>query len=123
MLVADSELEEVVVTGYGSQRSKEVTSAVVKIDEEELGKNPSLQSLHEGIQMTSAGLDKAFTSNGVAKYCETPGDLFDPETMNALMEYPDPSKEPGTVGQVIKTGFTLNKRVLRPAEVGVIKKP
>ena len=103
--------------------SDNLQRALESVDQEELGKNPSLQSLHEGIQMTSAGLDKAFASNGVVKYCETPGDLFDPETMNALMEYPDPSKEPGTVGQVIKTGFTLNKRVLRPAEVGVIKKP
>lgn len=103
--------------------SDNLQRALESVDQEELGKNQSLQSLHEGIQMTNDGLVKAFASNGVVKYCEQPGDVFDPETMNALMEYPDPSKEPGTVGQVIKTGFTLNKRVLRPAEVGVVKKP
>ncbi|MEK9782903.1 MAG: carboxypeptidase-like regulatory domain-containing protein, partial [Flavobacteriales bacterium] len=34
-LVADNELEEVVITGYGSQRQKEVTSAVVKVEAQE----------------------------------------------------------------------------------------
>ena len=31
-LIADQALEEVVVTGYGSQREREITSAVVKVD-------------------------------------------------------------------------------------------
>mmetsp|Transcript_303 Transcript_303/g.427 ORF Transcript_303/g.427 Transcript_303/m.427 type:complete len:257 (-) Transcript_303:216-986(-) len=97
--------------------------ALESVDESELETNQQLFSLYQGIQMTNDGLVKAFQSNGVTKYCEEPGDGFDPETMNALMEYPDESKEPGTVGQVIKSGFMLNNRVLRPAEVGVIKKP
>jgi len=39
-LVADNELEEVVVTGYGSQKEKEITSAVVKVTAEEFNKGP-----------------------------------------------------------------------------------
>ena len=39
-LVSDNELEEIVVTGYGSQREKEVTSAVTKITAEEFNKGP-----------------------------------------------------------------------------------
>lgn len=102
--------------------SDNLQRALQSVDESELEKNQALSSLHEGIKMTNDGLTKAFQSNGVTKYCEEPGDTFDPETMNALMEYPDPSKEAGTVGQVIKVGFMLNERVLRPAEVGVVKK-
>jgi molecular chaperone GrpE len=97
--------------------------ALESVDAEELKTNVPLSNLHEGIQLTNDGLLKAFQSNGVTKFCEEPGDAFDPERMNALMEYPDISKEPGTVGQVIKVGFSLNNRVLRPAEVGIIKKP
>jgi molecular chaperone GrpE len=97
--------------------------ALESVEAEELKSSQALSNLHEGIQLTNDGLLKAFQSNGVVKYCEQPGDVFDPERMNALMEYPDPSKEPGTVGQVIKVGFSLNNRVLRPAEVGIIKKP
>jgi len=84
--------------------------------------NNSLKTLYEGVKMTNDGLTKAFQANGIQAYCQQPGDVFDPTKHEALMEYPDPSKEPGTVGQVIKVGFTLNDRVLRPAEVGVVKK-
>ncbi len=39
-LVSDSQLEEIVVTGYGSQKEKEITSAVTKITAEEFNKGP-----------------------------------------------------------------------------------
>jgi len=98
-------------------------AATATSDEETtLTATQSVESFLEGVQLTSTGLTKALQSNGVTAFCEQPGDVFDPETMNALMEYPDPSGEPGTVGQVIKKGYMLNGRVLRPAEVGVIKK-
>lgn len=80
-----------------------------------------LVTLYEGIQMTQSGLDKAFTMNGLVKFGEV-GTPFDPNEHEALYEYPDPDKEPGTIGQVMKAGFMLNQRVLRPAEVGVVKK-
>lgn len=82
----------------------------------------SLKALQQGIEMTHAGLVKALQQHGVEKYCEVPGDKFDPALHNALMQYPDPTKaaaDVDTVGQVIKAGYTLNQRVLRPAEVGV----
>lgn len=81
-----------------------------------------LVTLFEGIEMTQSGLDKAFTMNGLVKFGEV-GAAFDPNQHEALYEYPDPDKEPGTVGQIMKSGFMLNQRVLRPAEVGVVKKP
>ena len=39
-LVADQALEEVVVTGYGSQREREITASVVKVDSEEFNQGP-----------------------------------------------------------------------------------
>ena len=81
----------------------------------------TLATLYEGIAMTETGLTKAFEMNGLKKFC-TVGDDFDPNKHNALYEYPDSEKKPGTVGQVIKAGYLLNDRVLRPAEVGVVKK-
>jgi molecular chaperone GrpE len=102
--------------------SDNLQRAMDSTSEDELETNTALQTLYQGIDMTNQGLIKAFASNGLKKYCELPGDVFDPTKHEALMEYPDPSKEPGTVGQVIKAGFTLNDRVLRHAEVGVVKK-
>ena len=67
------------------------------------------------------GLTKAFNKNGLKKYASV-GDKFDPNLHDALFEYPDPNMEAGSIGQVMKPGFKLNDRVIRPAEVGVIKK-
>jgi len=51
------------------------------------------------------------------------GEEFDPNTMMALFEMPlAEGMEGGTVAEVVKTGFMLHDRVIRPAEVGVIKK-
>ena len=79
-----------------------------------------LATLFEGIKMTDDGLTKAFAKNGLTKFGK-PGDKFDPNMHDALYEYPDESKEAGTIGQVMKVGFSLKSRVIRPAEVGVIK--
>lgn len=91
---------------------------------EELRENkeahPELANLFEGIKMTDVGLTKAFERNGLKKFGDA-GEKFDPNMHEALYEYPDPTKNAGTVGQVMKKGFTLNGRVIRPAEVGVVK--
>ena len=54
-LAADNELEEVVVTGYGSQRSKEITSAVVKVDQEEFNRG-TINNANQLLQGKVAGL-------------------------------------------------------------------
>jgi molecular chaperone GrpE len=36
---------------------------------------------------------------------------------------PDPTKTSGTIGQVLKPGYKLHDRVIRPAEVGTITNP
>ncbi len=84
--------------------------------------HPVLATLYEGIAMTDDGLTKAFAKNGLQKF-GLPGDKFDPNIHEALFEYPDPNGTAGNIGQVMKKGFMLNSRVLRPAEVGVIKAP
>lgn len=80
-----------------------------------------LANLYEGIKMTDVNFTKAFKKNNLLKYGEV-GDKFDPNIHNALFEYEDDTKPPGTIGQVMKNGFMLNNRVLRPAEVGTVKK-
>jgi molecular chaperone GrpE len=78
-------------------------------------------ALYEGVKMTENLLLKAFEKNGLMKFGVV-GDVFDPNQHEALFEYEDANGEAGTVGQVMKSGFLLHSRVLRPAEVGVIKK-
>jgi len=86
-------------------------------------KSDTFMSFIEGIELTNSGLTKAFKSKGVEVMDIATGtEEFNPEQHQALMEYADPTKTPGTIGVVMKKGYTLNGRVLRPAEVGVIKK-
>jgi len=96
--------------------------ALDSVDQEECTKNDTLKLFVEGIEMTGSGLTKALKSNGVEAFCEEPGEEFDAEKHQALMEYEDPKATAGTVGVVMKKGYMLNGRVLRAAEVGVIKK-
>lgn len=79
-----------------------------------------LATLFEGIKMTDDGLTKAFAKNGLTKFGAV-GDKFDPNMHEALFEYQDENLEAGSIGQVMKVGFSLKERVIRPAEVGVIK--
>lgn len=81
-----------------------------------------LANLYEGITMTEDGLNKTFNKVGLVKFGNI-GEKFDPNLHMALFEYPDPTgtSPPGHIGQVMKVGFMLNDRVIRSAEVGVVK--
>ena len=85
------------------------------------GDDASLESLIEGVELTRGQLVKAFSGQGVEEFGEI-GDAFDPGLHEALFEYADDDKEAGTVGQVVKTGFTMKGRTIRAAQVGVVKK-
>ena len=75
------------------------------------GDDASLESLIEGVELTRGQLVKAFGAQGVEEFGAV-GDAFDPGLHEALFEFPDPEKEAGTVGQVVKTGFTMKGRCL-----------
>ncbi|RWR85604.1 protein GrpE-like protein [Cinnamomum micranthum f. kanehirae] len=61
---------------------------------------------------------RVFRKFGVEKFDPT-DEQFDPNRHLAVFQVPDPSKSPGTVAVVLKSGYMLYDRVLRPAEVGV----
>lgn len=96
----------------------------------------SLKSLHEAITMTEKELTKTFKRYGLEKF-DPLGQKFDPNTMNAVTQFPDPvrrcdraltycfgqTKEPHTVAIVMKPGYILHERVIRPADVAVVKPP
>jgi len=78
-------------------------------------------TLLEGVTMTEKELGKILTKNGIEKF-DPLGEKFDPNRMNAIMEMPSsPGREPGTVGMVLKPGYALKGRIIRPADVAVVK--
>ncbi|CAM6129234.1 unnamed protein product [Calypogeia fissa] len=79
-----------------------------------------LQTLLLGVQMTEKQLLQVFKKHGLEKY-QSLGEQFDPNRHSAVFEVQDPTKSPGTVALELKAGYLLNDRVIRPAEVGVVK--
>ncbi|RTL53908.1 MAG: nucleotide exchange factor GrpE [Bradyrhizobiaceae bacterium] len=79
-----------------------------------------LKSLIEGVELTERSLHKTLEKHGVKKL-DPVGEKFDPNLHQAMYEVPDSSVAPGTVVQVVQTGYTIGERVLRPALVAVSK--
>lgn len=81
--------------------------------------NPRLVELYTGVDMTLRQLTQTLERHGVKQYDPT-GEKFDPNVHEALYSAPaPPGKEPGTVIDCQKIGYTLKGRTLRAAQVGV----
>ncbi|KAJ4849374.1 hypothetical protein Tsubulata_043056 [Turnera subulata] len=100
--------------------SSVVKASFSKIDAsaDTTGSASLLKTLLEGVEMTEKQLAEVFKKYGVEKYDPT-NEPFDPHRHNAVFQIPDASKPPGTVAAVLKAGYILYDRVIRPAEVGV----
>ncbi len=81
-----------------------------------------LKGFIAGIEATQRELDKVFTHNGITRIAAK-GLPLDPNQHQAMMEIPTDEVEPGTIVQEMQAGYMLKDRLLRPAMVGVAKKP
>ncbi|KAF5461141.1 hypothetical protein F2P56_020960 [Juglans regia] len=100
--------------------SLEVKKSFAKLDTstDSAGALPLLKTLLEGVEMTEKQLLEVFKKYGVERF-DPMDEPFDPHRHNAVFQLPDGSKPPGTVAAVLKSGYLLHDRVIRPAEVGV----
>ena len=73
-----------------------------------------------GIEMTEREVFNVFNKYGIAQV-EALGQKLDPNKHQAMLEIPTNEAEPGTVVQVLQTGFVIKDRLLRPALVAVAK--
>lgn len=74
-----------------------------------------------GIEATSRELDSVFQRHGVTRI-KSVGETLDPHRHQAMMEIPS-DQEPGTIVEEMQPGYVMKDRLLRPALVGVAKKP
>ncbi|HUF88299.1 MAG TPA: nucleotide exchange factor GrpE [Thermohalobaculum sp.] len=75
----------------------------------------------EGIELTRRELLNAFAKHRIEMFAPEKGEKFDPHFQQAMYEAPIPGAQPGTVIEVMQSGFTIAGRLLRPALVGVAK--
>ncbi|KAI9330095.1 GrpE-domain-containing protein [Obelidium mucronatum] len=82
--------------------------------------NKIMKDFYSGVSMTHTNLLKTFKRVGVEPFEETLGAKFDHNLHEAVFQAPVPGKEPGTVLEVLKSGYMIKGRVLRSAQVGVV---
>lgn len=88
----------------------------------DLHDDPRLKSLVTGIEATQREVEKVFASHGITRIASS-GLPLDPNQHQAMLEIPSTEAEPGTVVQEMQSGWMIKDRLLRPAMVGVAKKP
>lgn len=81
-----------------------------------------LKGFIAGIEATQRELEKVFSQNGITRIAAK-GMPLDPNQHQAMMEVPTDEVEPGTIVQEMQAGYMIKDRLLRPAMVGVAKKP
>ena len=87
----------------------------------ELRGDERLKGLVTGLEATGRELDSVFARNGITKV-EAMGATLDPNKHQAMMEVPSDAA-PGTIVQEMQAGYMIKDRLLRPALVGVARKP
>ena len=79
------------------------------------------KGLVTGLEATGRELDNVLSRHGITRI-EAMGATLDPNKHQAMMEVPSDA-EPGTVVTEMQAGYMIKDRLLRPALVGVAKKP
>lgn len=75
-----------------------------------------------GIEATQREIMSVFERNGIT-LIEAMGQPLDPNKHQAMVEVPSADAEPGTIIHEMQKGYMIKDRLLRPALVGVAKKP
>lgn len=106
---AQAELVASLVEGLDDlQRVSQFTSEDATVD-----------TLVEGVDLVERKLLKALTDAGL-EVVEPLGEVFDPNTMEAMMRVPVGEEgEEGTVQQVLQKGYLFKDQLVRPARVSV----
>jgi len=80
--------------------------------------DPAVADLLAGVEATHRVLLDVFTKQGITRL-DPIGKPFDPHQHEASFEAADPQYSPGSVTNVIQSGYMHHDRLLRPALVGV----
>lgn len=93
-------------------------NAIGNVSKETIEKsdNEEFKSLHKGLVMTNAQLQKIFKKNGLERI-EPMEQKFDPNFHEALFQVK--GDKPGYVVEVFQIGYMLHGRTIRSAKVGV----
>ena len=101
--------------------SDNLTRALEAIPDE-MREDEKTKGLIAGLEATGRELDSVFAKNGITRIAAM-GLPLDPNQHQAMVEIPGDEAEPGTIVAEMQAGYMIKDRLLRPAMVGVAKKP
>ncbi|HZQ41294.1 MAG TPA: nucleotide exchange factor GrpE [Rhizomicrobium sp.] len=81
--------------------------------------DPQLKAVLDGVEATDRQLMQTLERYGVKAVDVS--DKFDPNLHQAIAEVPGGGKAPGSIVDVVQSGYTIGDRLLRPAMVTVAK--
>lgn len=105
---------------YASMKGDIVKKVLPVLDDLELAlqNRPADDAWANGIELIARKLQNMLESEGV-KRIEAKGLAFDPNFHDAITHEPSAEVESGHVIDVVRNGYTLGERVIRPASVRV----
>jgi molecular chaperone GrpE len=89
---------------------------------DELRADQTAANFLAGIEATARELEAVFARQGITRI-KSIGERLDPHQHQAMMEIPTDEAEPGVIVEEMQAGYMMKDRLLRPALVGVAKKP
>ena len=81
---------------------------------------PAVKAVLEGVEATERQLAGTLERHGVRAITASDA-KFDPHLHQAIAEVPADGKQPGTIVDVVQTGYVIADRLLRPAMVTVAR--
>jgi molecular chaperone GrpE len=83
--------------------------------------NPQVKAVIEGVEATERQLLAMLERHGI-KQIDTSDGKFDPNFHQAIAEVAGEGKPPGSIVNVVQTGYRIGDRLLRPAMVTVARR-
>jgi molecular chaperone GrpE len=83
----------------------------------------TVEQLAGGVKIVRDELAKALATHGVQRIEPQPGDEFDPNHHEAMLQKPSDDIEPNHIVSVLQPGYIMGAIVLRPAKVAVAAPP
>jgi molecular chaperone GrpE len=117
-----SELKKYAIQGFAKEVIGVLENFYLIMDNapnSEISKNETINKFFGGIEITHNDLVKVFEKNGIIRLYPI-GEKFDHNFHQAVSQV-ESKEEPGTILQVIQSGYLLNDRLLKEAMVIIAK--
>lgn len=102
--------------------SDNLRRALESVPEDHKKDDAVVENLMTGVEMTEKMLLDLMSQQGIRKINPL-HEKFDHNFHQAMVEIPSEEHDPGIIVEVMQSGYVIHDRLLRPAMVGVAKKP